>query len=101
MLYLLLIRQKSGSLQAENLTINNIISKPKGIRKKPTLAIRLKGGKCEWCGMETENLVVHQVRNLKELSEDTEWAKFMKRINRKTLVVCNDCHKLIHGADCE
>lgn len=93
-----------GSLKRGKGNINSsvdIISKPKGIRKKPTLAIRLKGGKCEWCGMETENLVVHQVRNLKELSEDTEWAKFMKRINRKTLVVCNDCHKLIHGADCE
>lgn len=77
------------------------IKKPKGIRKKPTLVNRLKNNKCEWCGQETEKLVVHQVRNLKELADDTEWAGFMKKINRKTLIVCEDCHEVIHSADCE
>lgn len=77
------------------------IGKAKGIRKKPTLAYRLKNNKCEWCGKETEELVVHQVRNLKELPDDTEWARFMKRINRKTLIVCHNCHEAIHSADCE
>lgn len=79
----------------------DIISKPRGIMKKPTLVIRLTGGKCEWCGMNTEDLLVHQVRSLKDLVDDIEWAKFMKRINRKTLIVCKDCHRLIHGVDCE
>ena len=57
--------------------------------------------RCEWCGKETSALVMHQVRTLKELDESQPWAVFMKRINRKTLVVCESCHTKIHGAGCE
>ena len=31
----------------------DIIRKPKGILKKPTLAVRLKANRCEWCGVKT------------------------------------------------
>lgn len=79
----------------------DIIRKPKGILKKPSLANRLKAGRCEWCGKETSELVMHQVRTLKELDERQPWSAFMKRINRKTLVVCQECHSKIHRADCE
>jgi len=80
----------------------DIIHKPKGIlNKKPTLAMRLKSNKCEWCGSETTNLLVHQVRSLKELDNTANWAVHMKKINRKTLVVCEDCHSNIHNANCE
>lgn len=79
----------------------DIIHKPKGILKKPTLAARLKANRCEWCGKETSALMVHQVRTLKELDIAQTWAVFMKKINRKTLVVCEDCHTKIHRADCE
>lgn len=79
----------------------DIIHKPKGIMKKPSLANRLKAGRCEWCGKETTDLVMHQVRTLKELDERQPWSAFMKRINRKTLVVCKECHATIHSADCE
>lgn len=75
--------------------------KPKGILKKPSLGARLKANRCEWCGKETSALVMHQVRTLKELDESQPWAVFMKRINRKTLVVCESCHTKIHGAGCE
>jgi len=79
----------------------DVINKPKGILKKPTIGNRLKSNRCEWCGIETEKILVHQVRSLKELPDSTEWAKFMKKINRKTLIVCKDCHTQIHRADCE
>ena len=45
----------------------DIIHKPKGILKKPSLGARLKANRCEWCGKETSALVMHQVRTLKEL----------------------------------
>lgn len=77
------------------------IHKKKGILKKPSLGMRLKANRCEWCGKQTAELVMHQVRTLKELDESQPWAVFMKSINRKTLVVCENCHKIIHGADCE
>ena len=79
----------------------DIIHKPKGILKKPSLGARLKANRCEWCGKETSVLVMHQVRTLKELDESQPWAAFMKKINRKTLVVCESCHTKIHSADCE
>lgn len=79
----------------------DIIHKPKGILKKPSLGARLKANRCEWCGKETSALVMHQVRTLKELDESQPWAAFMKKINRKTLVVCESCHTKIHSADCE
>lgn len=79
----------------------DIIHKPKGILKKPSLGARLKANRCEWCGKDTSVLVMHQVRTLKELDESQLWAAFMKKINRKTLVVCESCHAKIHSADCE
>ena len=80
----------------------DIIHKPKGIiLKKPSLANRLKAGRCEWCGKETAEPVMHQVRALKELDTSQPWAAFMKKINRRTLVVCHACHCMIHSADCE
>ena len=72
------------------------ILKPKGLLKRPKLADRLNSNKCEWCGKHTKELEVHQVRTLKELDEKEDWSRFMKKINRKTLVVCKDCHSKIH-----
>lgn len=75
----------------------DIIQKPKGIlkMKKPTLAVRMKQNMCEWCGKTGTNVLVHQVRNLKDLKCENEWAIFMKQINRKTLVVCENCFKIM------
>jgi len=77
----------------------DLIRKPKGILKKPTLATRMNAGTCEWCGKRTEQLEVHHVRSLKELDDKEAWAIHMKRINRKTLVVCKDCHKVMHSSN--
>ena len=75
----------------------DIIQKPKGILKlkKPTLAERMKQRKCEWCGKTETDVLVHQVRNLKELKCQNEWERFMKQINRKTLVVCKDSFNIM------
>ncbi|OLN25825.1 hypothetical protein DSOL_5220 [Desulfosporosinus metallidurans] len=34
--------------------------------------------------------------SLKELSGNTHWEQVMQLKRRKTLVVCEDCHKAIH-----
>lgn len=88
-----------GSLAKDPIPLGaevDTIHKPKGVLKRPKLADRLDSNKCEWCGKHTQELEVHQVRTLKELDEKEDWARFMKRINRKTLVVCKDCHSKIH-----
>ena len=75
----------------------DIIPKPKGIlkMKKPTFAVRMKHNMCEWCGQTDTDVLVHQVRSLKDLKCENEWERFMKHINRKTLVVCKACFKIM------
>lgn len=40
----------------------DVIHKQKFYLKKPTLGLRLKNNKCEWCGKENNNLKVYQVK---------------------------------------
>ena len=64
------------------------------------LVTRLLKGRCELCG-RTGDIQVHHVRALADLNRPGQpqpgWAKVMAKIRRKTLVVCGDCHDLIHG----
>lgn len=71
-------------------------SKPVSFKNNPSLAKRLKANTCEWCGEHTTDVVMHQVRTLKDLDRTLPWNQHMIKINRKTLVVCSDCHKKIH-----
>jgi group II intron reverse transcriptase/maturase len=61
---------------------------------------RLTKGRCELCG-RTDGIQVHHVRQLADLNRpgqpQPQWARTMAKIRRKSLVVCGDCHDLIHG----
>lgn len=63
---------------------------------------RLQAGRCELCQRTDRPDVfeVHHVRALAVLSRpgqpQPEWAQIMAKRRRKTLVVCDDCHDLIH-----
>lgn len=57
---------------------------------------RLQAGKCALCA-STENLEIHHVRRLKDLKDKEIWEKLMIARRRKTLVVCEDCHRKIHA----
>ncbi len=56
---------------------------------------RYKKRRCELCGKENTDVMVYQVRNLNELDSKLYWQQLMKKRNRKTLIVCNECHSLI------
>lgn len=68
------------------------------------LITRLNANKCELCG-STENIEVHHVRKLKDIKDKYKkrgrhipnWVLTMSKMNRKTLIVCKDCHWDIHG----
>jgi group II intron reverse transcriptase/maturase len=64
------------------------------------LVTRLLKGRCELC-QRTDSITVHHVRALADLTRPGQpqpgWAKLMAKIRRKSLVVCSDCHDLIHG----
>jgi group II intron reverse transcriptase/maturase len=63
------------------------------------LITRLRKGRCEHC-QRTDTVQVHQVRKLADLAAPgpnrPEWMNVMARMRRKTLVVCQHCHDLIH-----
>jgi hypothetical protein len=60
---------------------------------------RLLKGICELC-KQAEDIEVHHIRRLADLAmaeAPPPWAKAMANKRRKTLVVCRDCHALIHA----
>jgi len=63
---------------------------------KLSLMERLKTGVCELCG-SSGNITMHQVRNLRQLKEDTPWNIKMLKQNRKTLAVCESCNQKIQN----
>ena len=56
---------------------------------------RLLAQKCELCG-STDNIEVHHIRKLADLKGNSRWEKVMAARRRKTLVVCQNCHKQVH-----
>jgi hypothetical protein len=60
---------------------------------------RLLNGRCEIC-KHNGMVETHQVRKLADLTKpgrpQPEWAALMVKRRRKTLVVCEACHKTIH-----
>lgn len=61
-----------------------------------SLMARLKARECEYCGA-TDNLQMFHVRKLKNLEGKQEWERFMIARKRKTIAVCNNCYRKIHG----
>ena len=64
---------------------------------------RLQANECELCG-SNKNCEVHHVRKLKDVKKrwagresKPDWVMRMIAMNRKTLVVCRECHRKIHN----
>jgi group II intron reverse transcriptase/maturase len=71
---------------------------------------RYNARKCELCGFESENqgdFEIHHIRKLKDIkrkfsrrgTETPVWVLKMAALNRKTLVVCKECHTKIHRGE--
>lgn len=59
---------------------------------------RMNAGKCEYCGKEKSYFEVHHVRKLKDIKGSKEpWQIHMIQRKRKTLVLCVECHHLLHA----
>ena len=67
---------------------------------RTSLIQRLDGSECEICHTTIGPFEVHHVRKLKDLKNKKHlknWEKFMISRNRKTLVLCKDCHRKLHA----
>jgi len=72
------------------------------MNKRSEVVQRLVAGKCELCGAENVPTQVHHVRKLADLDKPgrrpkASWEEIMSARKRKTLVVCEDCHRTIHA----
>ena len=63
-----------------------------------TFERRLSARICELCGtIDAEHYEIHHIRKVKDLQGKEPWEQIMIAKRRKTMVVCENCHKLIHG----
>lgn len=62
---------------------------------RTNLTDRLKAEKCELCGA-TGKLIMHHVRNLKDLKGKESWERLMSARKRKTIALYPSCHRLRH-----
>jgi len=67
------------------------------------LVQRLLAQECELCGSH-ENIEVHHIRKIADLKQNgraiqPKWKERMIARQRKTLVVCRDCHHKIHNGE--
>jgi hypothetical protein len=67
--------------------------------RRSELVQRLQAQKCELCGSQ-KKIEVHHIKKLSTLNRKGgtkhEWQRRMVARNRKTLVVCQECHNKIH-----
>lgn len=64
------------------------------------LVKRLNYGICEYCGRTDQSLESHHVRKVRALRKRPNlkiWEEIMVARNRKTLVICSECHDLLHA----
>ena len=65
--------------------------KPNGLARK------LYAKTCELCGAVCDDIEIHQVKRLKDLTGQSKWEAVMLDRRRKTLAVCPACHGEIHA----
>lgn len=66
--------------------------------KPNSLAQKLRSKSCELCGAVCDDIVIHQIKRLKDLTGQTLWEAIMLKRRRKTLAVCPACHGEIHAS---
>jgi hypothetical protein len=84
-------RKPQGIAVLSDTTPNTII-----VSARTSLIDRLKAQQCELCGA-SEKLEMHHVRKLKDLKGKEPWKILMIARQRKTMALCQQCHKKIHN----
>jgi RNA-directed DNA polymerase len=64
---------------------------------RSSLAQRLAASICESCGNTGGYFEVHHVRKLKDVKGKQGWEHIMIARKRKTMVLCIECHDLLHA----
>jgi retron-type reverse transcriptase len=84
-------------LDHPNIEQADVLPPYKRYDKPNRLASKLRAKTCELCGIKTDEVLIHQVKRLKDLTRQTVWETVMLKNRRKTLAVCPACHDEIHN----
>ena len=76
----------------------DILDTYKRYDKPNSLSRKLRSKICELCGAVCDDIAIHQVKRLKDLTGQTLWEATMLKRRRKTLAVCPACHGEIHAS---
>lgn len=87
---------KKKESEADPLTID-ILPQYRKYERKNGLASRLKAGRCELCAEKTEEIRMHHVKRLKDLTGDTEAEILMLKKRRKSLALCPSCYDKVQN----
>lgn len=74
----------------------DIIPEYEQMNRPKELFFRYKANVCEMCSAYVSSVKVYQVKNMSDIKIDTPWGAVMKKKQRKTLVVCEECYNRIH-----
>lgn len=88
------VRRNDKVIATEN---PDIIGRTNENRRYTRLTDRLQDHVCEFCGAETEDIEIHHIRKLKDLSGRAEWERHMIARKRKTMALCHSCHVKLHN----
>jgi RNA-directed DNA polymerase len=89
--------------------LKHLTKRPNGVDELPLtehlyktgteLTQRMNANLCEYCGNTSRPMEVHHVQKLKDLQSKKHlenWERVMIARNRKTLILCDKCHHLLH-----
>jgi group II intron reverse transcriptase/maturase len=77
-------------------TFADVLPQFRKYERTNSFAKRLRAGVCEVCGAKTEDIRIHHVRTLKELTGKTVGELLMMEKRKKSLALCNDCFEAEH-----
>ncbi len=89
---------KKKSTPSKETGIDSIASTMK-YTGRTELEQRISARKCEMCGKENVPFNIHHVHKLKDLKTKEPWEYMMIARQRKTLVLCKECHRKIHNPE--
>ncbi len=72
---------------------------PTNIRNvfRTSLLDRISANQCEWCKKTNQQYEIHHIKKLKDLKGKKTWERRMIERNRKTMVLCRQCHLDLHA----
>ena len=83
-----------GFEHKDDILFDDIDTMPEYKRHNPnSLTNRLKAGKCEACGKLTNDIHMHHVKWLKDLTGKNEFETLMMEKRRKSLALCYECYE--------